>query len=978
VLPATQAIFQPIGDSINSPDTANGICEYYLDSMPLPWNAFGVPANANTSKVGYTNASGGFVSTQTQRGPSYFTTVHNAEVWNDGSSAIAPVYGLDIVCNNGSGAAYSRQFGDIVSRYDFRKWLRSENYSLSATANKTSHFVFAFDGSQIIPALQVLGGRGAGGNVEATLTKASTNLMQKMSIGKTWIGSGVGSGNPTSTMYGGTSTVTGSTDNKVMVFGGLISIDNTVGVQYSTPLAIGGYTTDDHLNTAFCSDANLARWYSLKGNPTHIILWIGQNLTVTQSAELADGTTDDFKAKVALIIARHDAACVANGAAKPKYMMVNQYKTGYSATVSETRGQALYELSQAEPTRIAYLNLYQLAGGESMPVDTTYLADGVHPNATGKSFFVQLIWREMQNSLTTMPFRALDSFHHPYTAGNHPDRRYRVVDTSDAAVSTVVSVSGGAMVFTSAAGATTTVCLRHDNGTDHIWGDTYTQCKIIQKTATNTTSWKLFARYTHAGLNYSVDFGLVANTYTVRMGATTIASGSVTIAVNDVARLEVTGTGSSTVVVVKVNGSTISTTTVSAANGIPACGLGGVGFTGVTASTLQIDDLDIGPLGSGAPSTGAYLGRAPVNPALGRLGIYIETQNASESNAQGRVIDALWNPGGFTADWAGYLRTYVDPVIAAYPSVRRLSIRGFGGHNFGTNGIGFRVGLGYTTTANPSATQLVAQIFNLRACDLYRNVTDSGFTTGHVMTDGRLLDGFKGALYPYLSLLDEIRLYGCAPPSGTITTAGTSAGLTTPRAWTNSNVAFDEWDAEPLDLGAASSVINGAGVSVDLDSQIQDPGGIAGSLPAENTMPKAYTERLRTTRTHRVGLEPPPDLYNQGGTSGNLTYYLDARFGFIGATDPIRANDTVARGIDYPTQYFGKGVYVSGQEAIAWVTGQWSNTNDRRDAAVYYLKRGYTVFLEFSGLSPDQIAPIVAAASTGTGRTVRTARAFRK
>lgn len=133
-------------------------------------------------------------------------------------------------------------------------------------------------------------------------------------------------------------------------------------------VAFGGGTTLTALSnigggSSPNTDAAAAiKWFDLMGAPKYWLVEVGQNLTVTESTELAAGTKTEYKTNVSNIISRINTICAGyTSPTTPIILLVSPYKTGYSSTVSETRSTALYELAQ-ENSNVCFIDGYQLMG----------------------------------------------------------------------------------------------------------------------------------------------------------------------------------------------------------------------------------------------------------------------------------------------------------------------------------------------------------------------------------------------------------------------------------------------------------------------------------------------------------------------------------------------------------------------------------------------------------------------------------------
>ena len=105
-----------------------------------------------------------------------------------------------------------------------------------------------------------------------------------------------------------------------------------------------------------------------------LYIWIGQN-------NPQGYTGSQFQSRMQLLISKYRAI-------RPdmKFVLVSTYDT--NSPVQADFAQAEYNISQSDSS-VLFLNLYEAAGSFSS-LDSNYLADHIHPNAAGNTYFANL------------------------------------------------------------------------------------------------------------------------------------------------------------------------------------------------------------------------------------------------------------------------------------------------------------------------------------------------------------------------------------------------------------------------------------------------------------------------------------------------------------------------------------------------------------------------------------------------------------
>jgi hypothetical protein len=137
-------------------------------------------------------------------------------------------------------------------------------------------------------------------------------------------------------------------------------------------IAWGGKGIDYFLDPAHTTDKNLAD-YIAATDSNMALIWLGQNDSSRYQPAV-------WKQKVEQLVARYKAA-------RPDmdFVLVSSYDTG--APNLAGYAQALHEIAQSDPD-VLFLNLYEAAGEFSF-LDANYLADHIHPNVSGLTYFAQ-------------------------------------------------------------------------------------------------------------------------------------------------------------------------------------------------------------------------------------------------------------------------------------------------------------------------------------------------------------------------------------------------------------------------------------------------------------------------------------------------------------------------------------------------------------------------------------------------------------
>lgn len=380
--PPGQAVLVVLGDSINAPHAIPGMQVGYRDQLEIPFNGWVVHAGNGISELGYTNASG-TLATNAMRGP--------GEEFSSGVSSIAPVRARDIVW--GANAAPGQQLSDSFILNEKLANMRLGNPFASDAPIDVR--LMMYEGSTQVGGFQAAGMRGS-------VAVHTGNYVRPATVANAirWIDRELppGLGNPGIRLRADATTDESTPGaNTLIHLGTRFRARLANGVQMQI-IAHDGWTTLDHVDPGRFTDAALAGYYAATDPPTHIVLWIGQNQTLEESTDIYYGRRYAvYKSNVEAVIARHDAVIAAMGAPAPRWLVVSQFKTGYEEFQHELMSAALYRIAAEQP-RVAFLNLYRLAGGETFDRQK-YLVDGVHPSAAGAQFLAALMNHELKAAL---------------------------------------------------------------------------------------------------------------------------------------------------------------------------------------------------------------------------------------------------------------------------------------------------------------------------------------------------------------------------------------------------------------------------------------------------------------------------------------------------------------------------------------------------------------------------------------------------
>lgn len=373
-----------VGDSINTTNATNRMSAGYRDTWHVPWNGWVVHADNGAADMGYMNG-------QNLWGNDYTQVWDPGDSFGGGQISVNPVRTREI-------------------NYTHRPWLGMLISDCMLLSSSTSRFpagdyfssghvtarLVLFQDANTLPELKIRGMRGSAVVKESTRFSAIRPLHRIVGVD---VDLGSGAGAPRVQVCAPDTGV--SPGNiwdfwRVDLMGVLYRNSVVNGVQMSC-ISHGGWRTVDHAQEFKFTDKALREYYTQIGAPTHLILWLGQNQTTPEASQLAAGVNTAFKNNLKAVMARHNRIISELGAPAPRWLLVPQYKTGYSAAVHELMAQTMYEISVEDP-QVSFFNLYAASGGQSFNT-ALYTFDGIHPTLAGSVYLAGLMDSAMRASV---------------------------------------------------------------------------------------------------------------------------------------------------------------------------------------------------------------------------------------------------------------------------------------------------------------------------------------------------------------------------------------------------------------------------------------------------------------------------------------------------------------------------------------------------------------------------------------------------
>ncbi|MCC6425254.1 MAG: SGNH/GDSL hydrolase family protein [Phycisphaerales bacterium] len=372
-----------VGDSINATQSPNRMIAGYRDAWNISWNGWLVHADSGAADIGYMSAVG-------------VTETDFSVVFNPGNSLYGGQILFSPVRTRETGYAKppkpARHLADCMmlstqtSRFPAGDYFSSGHVTARMLIYQDTNMLHTFN---IHPMRE-------SSFVGPPVYYMSWGPMNRL----VWrdVDLGVGVGSPRVQVYttpAGKATFTNAMDFTHMALCGVLYRNDIAnGVQMSF-ISIGGSRTVDHALQLKYSDKALGEFFTATGAPTHLVLWLGQNQTAAEANQMLAGSCSIFKSNLRAIIDRYNTVIQQSGAPAPRWLLVAQYKTGYSPAIHQMIAQAQFELSLEDPL-ISFLNLYTLAGAESFD-SASYTTDGVHPNYAGSLFLASAMDDQMRS-----------------------------------------------------------------------------------------------------------------------------------------------------------------------------------------------------------------------------------------------------------------------------------------------------------------------------------------------------------------------------------------------------------------------------------------------------------------------------------------------------------------------------------------------------------------------------------------------------
>ncbi len=372
-----------VGDSINATSTTGRMIAGYRDSLQVKWNGWVVHADSGASDIGYLNG-------QNLKSWDFSIVYSPGNSLPGGQFAVAPVRTRETVYR-ARPAPGSLVHDCMMLSSATAKFPAGDFFS---TGHVTAR-VLLYQDLDLLRQFMI---RGMRGNTKVGQAYRYTSNGRPEGIVYRDIDLGTSPGSPRVQMYNTPvpSWVPGQWWWSIATPGVLFRNSLEDGVQMSF-ISMGGYRTVDHSMVWHYTDKALGEYFEAIGAPTHLMLWLGQNQTAQESNDLLGGHCTVFKQDLKQVMDRYNAVIAARGFPAPRWLLVSQYKTGYSAQIHELLAEAEYELAQ-ENANVSFLNLYALAGGTAFD-SAQYTTDGIHPNADGSRFLAARMDTAMRSVL---------------------------------------------------------------------------------------------------------------------------------------------------------------------------------------------------------------------------------------------------------------------------------------------------------------------------------------------------------------------------------------------------------------------------------------------------------------------------------------------------------------------------------------------------------------------------------------------------
>ncbi len=869
-----QVVLQEVGDSKRNPNVGGAntnsttqwnLCAGTLRNLNLPFNGLMVSAGGSAAYCGgYTNMNGS-AGLDGVAGTFYFsdnTRVPGA-TFTDGTTPKLPVIARDVQLKVLSDLTLKSTVINNVLNSAVLPSNRSS--SLNIASIPVTHRQFTWHTSRSHLNTRCLAGKNSASNeVIFTSSGATNNTVRVHALGTvtstadqdpkdqlTYDGDGVA--RPVVRDVSNDLYVSLGADFRWLTIG--------PGVYLQTPIAIGSTTTADHVGDTYYTLARLTEWYTKAPTPTHLIVDLGQNLTSAESTALGLGDNSVYKDNLEDVVDKHLAAIAAANTANSvtgptvQVCLFGLYRTGYTAEYNNLMADAQYDLAVARGwsffNTYKVMNDYAVAQGTSvtdgqgvtgrMPIDTTYLCDGVHPNNAGVLAITAQFQIEMQVAMqanTAQPtygFEWNDPLEIACAASSLPED-YTIDGGIQAIASGNLELRMPGRV------------LKSKRGTDWLIGDGNIKLPPFVSKTGNTDRVRLIAckdgadhyycELTLAGANTPYVFG--------RAGVNTATYGSGTHGSAIVATDELWLTRSGTTLTLYKNGASIAPATISDSTPL-VTGEWGVEGPYILGSTVKFG----GTTGFRVGVTTPYTPPSDPAPGIPWLAKLIINYDSTEGNAQAQAPDTLWNSG-----WEAQYGTRLDRFIAN--GGKRIWIRGEGGNN--TQGNNSGRSWSSTSPSSPAIIQL-ANMMNMHGAGYLR--TGSNYTTPPA--DGRLANGFMAFVASRRNSLDAVYSYIPLPPNGRSHSDSAASCI----VWPNTTTAHDFYFIYVRNLGMTPAF------------------DFAGSLDPDHAQSVAAKAALDRSKTYSTNRRPILEAHTRsfvgysGGTfANNLAMATSGDFDF--------------------------------------------------------------------------------------------------
>jgi lysophospholipase L1-like esterase len=159
------------------------------------------------------------------------------------------------------------------------------------------------------------------------------------------------------------------------------------GTYFSCQASHGGFDPDLHIAQNRCSVTARRNFYrdvqgAVSGDTVYFVIQLGTN-------NATGYTGSQYAQRTLAMIQNRRTICAVLGLSC-RFLLISPYDTTSGSQYQQDLSVALYQLALTNAD-VSFYDLYSQAGPFAT-LNATYLADGVHPNATGAAYFMQLVW----------------------------------------------------------------------------------------------------------------------------------------------------------------------------------------------------------------------------------------------------------------------------------------------------------------------------------------------------------------------------------------------------------------------------------------------------------------------------------------------------------------------------------------------------------------------------------------------------------